>query len=281
MTKPSKTTLLLVIAFLVSSVSAANFYVGKNAEYARRVSAEQQLQSVNKEKESLEKEMEELTKTKTALEEQATSLTQQAKAVADQLAQEKRAREALTTELAQLRKDSKLQLDQERGEKEVLTQDLSKAKQSYQALSNELTTLRQAKEALEKRVKEMLSARAKEAEQIVVTPPAKSRASVKAPAPAAPSAPVAVTVPVSLQPGKGGLQGKVLVINREFDFVVISLGSKDAVKKGARFAVLRGDKEILTVEVDKVYDNMSAANMLAEEKKGSEVKEGDTVRLIS
>ena len=269
MTKPSPSTILLVIAFLVSSVAAANFYVGKNAEQAKRVWAEGQIEIFKKQVSALEQEREELSKAKTALEEQTSDLTKQAKAVAEQLAQEKRAREALTTELAQIRKDSsqvKSQLDQERNEKEAITGDLTKAKQSYQALSNELTTLRQAKEALEKRVKEMLTARAKEAEQIVVTAPSGTAAALK---------------PAVITPSKAGLEGKVLVVNREYHFVVISLGSKDAVGKGSRFALFRNGKQIMTVEVDKLYDNMSSANMLEEEKKGSEVKEGDTVRRVS
>jgi predicted RNase H-like nuclease (RuvC/YqgF family) len=268
MNKPNPVTLLLVIGFLGAAVTAANFYIGKNDEQAKRVWAEGQIEIFKKQVVSLEQERDELAKSKASLEEQTADLTKQAKAVADQLAQEKRAREALTTELAQLRKDStglRGQLEDERSEKEALTEDLAKAKQSYQALSNELTTLRQAKEALEKRVKEMLAARAKEAEQIVVTAPAGAgggAAAAGAPKPA------------------GGLQGKVLVVNREYDFVVINLGSKDAVKKGTRFAVSRGDKQIMSIEVDKLYDNMSAANMLEEEKKGWEIKEGDAVRPI-
>lgn len=279
MTKPSKSTLLLVIAFLASSVAAANFYFGKTAEHSKRVWTEQQLQTVKKEVEALQKERDELLTAKTALEEQTGDLTKQAKAVADQLAQEKRAREALTAELAQLRKESsgfKTQLDQAQASAKTLTDDLAKAKQSYQALSNELTTLRQAKEALEKRVKEMLAARAKEAEQIVVTNPAAAGA-----AQGAGAAPAAARPAASI-PAKGTTaEGKVLVINREYDFVVVNLGSKDGIRKGSRFAVLRGEKPIMNVEVDKVYDNMSAANMMEEEKKGSEVKEGDTVRLLS
>ena len=276
MTKPSKSTLLLVIAFLASSVAAANFYFGKAAEHSKRVWTEQQLQTVKKEVDALQKERDELMTAKSSLEEQTADLTKQAKAVADQLAQEKRAREALTTELAQIRKEStnfKSQLDQAQGSAKALTDDLAKAKQSYQALSNELTTLRQAKEALEKRVKEMLAARAKEAEQIVVTNPAAPRTAVS---PA--GKPVAAAAPA---PVKGGPEGKVLVINREFDFVVVNLGSKDGIRKGNRFAVVRGDKSIMNVEVDKVYDNMVAANMMEEEKKGLEIKEGDTVRLLS
>ena len=281
MPKPSPSIILLVIAFLISSVAAANFYVGKNAEQTKRVLAEQQIGLLKKQVSTLEEEREELSKAKTALEEQTNDLTRQAKEIAEQLAQEKRARVALTTELAQVRNDSsqiKSQLNQEKQEKGVLSEDLSKAKQSYQALSNELTTLRQAKEALEKRVKEMLAARAKEAEQIVVTAP-RGTAPVSTPGTSTPAAPA--PAPAVSVPAKGGLEGKVLVVNREYNFVVVSLGSKDTVGKGARFAVIRNGKQIMTVEVDKLYDNMSSANMLEEEKKGSEVREGDTVRLIS
>lgn len=282
MTKPSKSTLLLVIALLASLAAAANFYVGKTTEHAKRVQVEHQMASLKKDVAALEKERDELMQAKTSLETQTADLTKQAKAVADQLVQEKRAREALNTELAQVRKDAtniQTQIDQERGEKVAIAEDLAKAKQSYQALSNELTTLRQAKEALEKRVKEMLAARAKEAEQIVVTPSG-AAPSAAVPSAAAPAAAGASKAAAAVPAGKG-TDGKVLVVNREFDFIVVNLGSRDAIKKGNRFVVLRGDKQIMTVEADKIYDNMSAANMLEEEKKGSEVKEGDTVRLVS
>ncbi len=289
MTKPSASTILLVIGFLGASVAAANFYIGKNDEQAKRVLAEGQIEIFKKQVAALEAERDELAKSKSSLEEQTADLTKQAKAVADQLAQEKRAREALTTELALLRKDStglRGQLEDERSEKEALTEDLAKAKQSYQALSNELTTLRQAKEALEKRVKEMLAARAKEAEQIVVTAPAGAAPAVTPTVRGSTSSPrtgegsVRPELVEGRTPGAKTLEGKVLVVNREYDFVVISLGSKDAVKKGTRFAVWRGDKQVMSIEVDKLYDNMSAANMLEEEKKGWEIKEGDAVRLI-
>ena len=292
MVKPRVSTLLLIIALLTASVAAVNFYVARNAEHATRVWTEDQLKKTHDAKKALEEEKEELNKANTALVEQVNDMTKNAKALADQLAQEKRAREALTTELAQVWRDStqlKSQLDTEKNEKQSLTADLAKTKQSYQALSNELTTLRQAKEALEKRVKEMLAARAKEAEQIVVsgtgsatvTPPTSGTATgtaggMQAEPTISRNSPAPVPTSVSRS-----MEGKVLVVNREFNFIVLNLGSKDAVTKGARFAVLRGGKQITTVEVEKVYENMSAANMLEEMKKGTEVQEGDAVRLIS
>ncbi len=265
MPKPKVSTLVLVISLVLSVVAALNFFVGRNAERAKRVWAEDQLQRITRAKEALEKERDELASAKQGLEQQLTDASTQAKTVADELAQEKRAREALTAELADAREqgeEAKEQMDRERREKLTLTEDLAKAKQSYQALSNELTTLRQAKEALEKRVKEMLAARAKEAERIVVTPPP------------------ALSAPAAAPPAPRALTGKVLVVNREFNFVVANLGARDGIRAGSRFEILRGGQRIATAEVEKIYDNMSAANLLQEEKR-QDIKEGDEVRLIS
>ncbi|MBI3322115.1 MAG: hypothetical protein HYZ94_00340 [Candidatus Omnitrophica bacterium] len=281
MPKLRVSTLVLTIALVVSVLAALNFFVGRNAERAKRVWAEDQLQRITRAKDALEKERDELASAKQALEDQLNESGNRAKAIADELAQEKRAREALTSELADVREESdesRGQLDRERKEKLVLTEELAKAKQSYQALSNELTTLRQAKEALEKRVKEMLAARAKEAEKIVVTPPAGAAASPSTPRAFNPSP---ISPSVSAAPSaSGSLGGKVLVVNREFNFVVANLGSKDGIRAGSRYEILRSGQRVATAEVEKVYDNMSAANLLGETKK-QDVKEGDEVRLIS
>ncbi len=267
MTKPRISTILLVIAFLTAGVAAANFYVAETKEKADHLQTKSELKKVTQLKETLELEKEELTKTKTALEGQVAALTKDAKSRADELAAEKRAREAMTNQLTQ--KESELkrfreQADQERKEKQGISEELTRTKQSVQSVNNELKTLREAKEALEKRVKEMLAARAKEAEQIVVKPAAGS-------SPVLSSGSTMAVAP---------LQGKVLVVNKEFNFVVINLGSRDGIKKGSRFAITRDGKPVVTAEVEKLYDNMSAATLLSEEKK-SEVKEGDLARQIS
>jgi len=265
-------SVLWVAAFLISILAAVNFYLGRNAERQRRIWTEEQLEKVTAAKEALEQEKEELGRAREALETQLSDATAQAKAVADDLAREKRAREALTTELAQARRDStdlKGRLDQERKEKLTLTEDLAKAKQSYQALSNELTTLRQAKEALEKRVKEMLVAQASEAEKIVVKP---ATAAPSGPAPTAMGGP-------TLNPVKAGVEGKVLVVNREFNFVVVNLGSKDGLEVGTPLSILRAGKPVGKAQVERIYENMAAAAVLAEEQKAPP-QEGDQVRVF-
>ena len=71
-----------------------------------------------------------------------------------------------------------------------------------------------------------------------------------------------------------------MAVNREFNFVVVSLGSKDGIQAGSQFSVLRKGRAVGTVEVERIYENMAAANVLQEEKK-SAIQEGDIVRLTS
>lgn len=260
MAKPKLSTVFLLLSLGLSLGGVIYLYMGLDAEQAKRIWTEQQLEKVTQAKEELQKELDELSHAKLALENQLSDATAQAKTLSEQLAQEKRARETVASELNRLSKEAtqlKSQLEDEQQEKEEVSQELAKAKQSYQALSAELTTLRQAKEALEKRVKEMLAARTQEAERIVVTPPALAGKS-----------------------SGGGPEGKVLVVNREFNFVVVNLGSKDGIKTGSSLSILRGDKAIGRADVERVYENMSAATVIQEEQKGK-IQEGDSVRVVS
>ncbi len=264
MKKPSVGTIVLFLALILASLAAVNFAMGRNAERVKRVFLEGQLDKITKAKETLQKERDELVKTKEALESQLKDTMTQAKELADQIAEEKRASESLTTELAQVRRDLTSR-NEEYGraqqEKETLTEELSKAKQSYQALSNELTTLRQAKEALERRVKEMLALQAQEAEKIIVKPVP------------------GISTPSVAQIGSSK-EGKVLVVNRDFDFVVINLGTKDGLKIGDQLSIWRDGKQISKAQVEKVYEAMAAATLLTEDQKG-QVKVGDLIRPTS
>ncbi len=256
--KLKTSTFLLSFGLVLAVLAAANFALGRNSERAKRVWLEGELQKATSARDALAQERDELLKTKETLESQLADSSAQAKKLAEEIAAEKRAREAVTTELAQARQEATDQADRLEDEKQSLTEDLAKAKQSYQALSNELTTLRQAKEALERRVKEMLALQAQEAEKIVVTPP-----------------PGVVAAP---RPAARELEGKILVVNREFNFIVVNLGSKDGAAIGNSVAVLRSGKVIAKAQVEKLYESMAAATLLTEETK-ERVKEGDLIRV--
>lgn len=258
-------TVGLVLVSAVATFAAVTFYMGRSAELAKRVFAEQQLEEALKVKASLEKEKAELTDAKTQLEAKAqelegqvTSLTAQAQQLSSDLASEKRAATAARDELTATKRqaeEAKGRLETERREKLAMADELAKAKQDAKRIQNDLNQLRQAKDALERRVKEMMAS-GESSDTIVVTP---SNQAASTPAPA------------------GTAPGTVLVVNREFNFIVVNLGSRDGVKPGQFLDVLRSGAPIGRVQVERVYENMAAANILPEATKG-DIKEGDQVR---
>ena len=118
--------------------------------------------------------------------------------------------------------------------------------------------------------------------KIVVTPDASQIQAEPVPAPAVEAAPVKKSKgflglgqkePV-LAPQ--GLTGKVLVVNKDYNFVVLNLGSKDGVKIGSAFAVYRDTQYLGDVKVEKVHDSMAAAGFVSSALK-NKVNEGDKV----
>lgn len=73
-----------------------------------------------------------------------------------------------------------------------------------------------------------------------------------------------------------GPTGSVLVVNKDYDFLVISLGSKEGVATGDTFSVFHGNKYLGDVKVEKIHDSMSAAGFLSPDIK-DKVSEGDKV----
>jgi len=73
-----------------------------------------------------------------------------------------------------------------------------------------------------------------------------------------------------------GLEGNVLVVNKDYNFVVLNLGRKDNVAIGTVFYVYHNDKYIGDVKVEKVHDAMSACGFFTEDIK-YKIVEGDKV----
>ncbi|MDD5155698.1 MAG: hypothetical protein PHF11_04340 [Candidatus Omnitrophica bacterium] len=74
------------------------------------------------------------------------------------------------------------------------------------------------------------------------------------------------------------LTGKIIVVNKDYNFVVINLGASDGVSVGEVFSVSRKDKYIGDIKVEKVHDTMSAAGFVSADLK-NKFSEGDRVVL--
>ena len=72
------------------------------------------------------------------------------------------------------------------------------------------------------------------------------------------------------------LDGKVLVVNKDYNFLVVNLGAKEGVNVGDVFSVYHNNKYAGDVKVEKVHDAMSAAGFTSADM-ANKVSEGDRV----
>ncbi len=78
----------------------------------------------------------------------------------------------------------------------------------------------------------------------------------------------------------GQMQGEILIVNRDYNFVVMNLGSKDGVAVDDLFSLYHDNKYIGDVKISKIHDSMAAADFLSDEAKNL-AAEGDKVIIKS
>jgi hypothetical protein len=74
------------------------------------------------------------------------------------------------------------------------------------------------------------------------------------------------------------LEGRVLVLNKDYDFAVINLGSLNGLSSGELFSVYKEGIHIGDIQAERVQEAMSAFGFLSEEIKDT-IQEGDNVTL--
>lgn len=140
-----------------------------------------------------------------------------------------------------------------------LEQKLSAAQEDMRTIQEKLKTLESRKTELEVEVKD-LGAQVKKVElgKIEVKPPAQEKEETKA-----------ITLP---------LEGKILVVNKDYNFAVINLGQKDGVSVDDVFSVYHQKQYVGEIKVMKVHEAMAAADFLSKEMKNEIVEDDQVVR---
>lgn len=217
----------------------------KELEVKKR-SAERQAADLKKQVEGLNQE---IGQQKAKLQDYENKISQ----INNELGSERQAKESALSEVSSIREAS----ESVRKDKAALEKQLSSAQEELYSIRNQLTSLEEVKKELEQR----LEPKAKGAESKAVVEPDVKAGKVKAEevqlekivvAPNTQEAPAALSA-------SAPLEGKVLVVNREYDFIVINLGQKDGVNLGDAFEVLRKDKSLGQAKVEEVRDTMSVA----------------------
>jgi len=167
-------------------------------------------------------------------------------------------------EISRLTKD----LEQVRQERKQLALELGDIRSSQSTLEGEVKDLRTAKSELEDKVLDLADRPIVELDKIVVSEDESLRRDYGD----------GYLAPVSFQTSSVP-EGEIIVVNREYDFVVMNIGKNQGLTLGQEFQILRGSEILGRVKVEKLYEELSAAAILPDSDK-SLIREGDTVRAL-
>ncbi len=242
---------ILIILVLVTTSLAVTFFIMKEQEKQQRVLIEQTLDETLKVKEQTLKDLREMTRLKTDAELKIDQLKEEAKRLSQDLERQKKEAQAALAKLKdgenKVRKLSTALKEQET-KVESLMQTRKSLKSQNEELNIQLSQIRLAKQALENKIL-IGESGAVQLEKIVVR---------------------GITQEI---------EGKVLVVNDEFNFVVLDLGEDSGVEPGTILTITRDGAVLGKVEVENVYEDMSSAIILPQWQKGP-FMEDDNVEIL-
>ena len=258
--------MLGVLAVLSMVVAGAAAYVLMQ-ERDKRQAKERELQLSLAENEDLKSRLAELQQAKSRIEEDLGKARKELTQSQQELAKAVEAQETLSRsvedrerEIGRLTKD----LEQTRTEQKQVSSQLSDLQTERDAIKRQLADLEKAKSDLETKVMELSNRPTVELDKVVVGSDGSSAGAAAGGATALP-----VSTSASAKP-----DAHVVVINREYDFVVMNLGKNHGVSIGQEFQIVRGEKVLGKVKVEKVYDELSAAALLPGAQK-EDIRDGD------
>jgi chromosome segregation ATPase len=261
-----------VLAFLAMG-AAAVAVVLQMQEREKRQARERELHVAMAENDDLKARMEEITAEKTRADEQLAEARKELNAAKDELGTVAKTRDELQRsiedreqEIARLTKD----LEQIRSDSRSASSQLSALQSERDAAKRQVAELEKAKSDLEAKVLELAERPTVELDKVRVT--SDEGGAVDFAGGGLPQ-PGGYVMPVSTAGG----DGQVVVVNREYDFIVMNLGKNHGLSIGQEFQIIRGAEILGRVKVEKIYDELSAAAILPDSKKSS-IREGDAVR---
>jgi len=267
MTNPrGKITVIVLgmVAGLSVAVAGAGLML-QMRERELRLAKERELVLVKSENQDLGRQLHEAREARAELEEQLSRVRLEVERTAKQLDEERKVK-------AELAKS----VDERQREIDRLGKDLAQAASERTSMAEQLTQLKTQQEAAQKQLEELQQAKAQLETKVLELS--------GGPAPTVELDKVVVS-DFPPQPGlqqaqpASVVQGQVLVINREYDFIVVSLGKNQGVGIGQELQIIRGQDILGRVKVEKLYDELSAAALLPGTKEDA-IREGDVVRAI-
>jgi hypothetical protein len=260
------TIVLIVLILLSLSLAGAGFYQFQQ-EKNKSIALQEKLDDLGTKQKISEAKLRESQKSISDLQSKLQDAAVQVDTLSKDLEAEKTSRLEAVSQIEQVKAD----LDQQKTLRSDLEKRLNLAQDDLKKTQGLLNQLESQKAELDKKLKDLEKKPAEGVElgEIVVSP--ENTPLVQSDAQAA----------VDLTPQEKGAvsfasEGKVLVVNKEYNFAVVSLGNKDGIEIGDVFSVYHAGRYIGDIKVEKVHDSMSAAGFVSLDIK-DKVSEGDKV----
>jgi hypothetical protein len=263
-----KTTFLLIILIIISLGLAGGVFYLFQQEQARSIELQAELDELSAKYSVAEGKVRESDSIIKNLDSQLQEAKGKLESSGEELRKAQEAQKVAEEELGRIKAD----LDTQQSLRVKLENELNSSQTALKKAQKQLKELEGKKNLLETKIGTLEKKTSKDESDvelgtIVVAPP---------------DAQTAVTSPVKQQtPAKTTSQaavseGKVLVVNKEYNFAVINLGSKDGAALGDVFYVYHSNKYIGDITLEKIHDSMAAAGFTSSKIK-SRIAEGDRV----
>lgn len=242
MSKKGKSITVLLILLAGASIAVSGIiYLSLKKERDQAITLSKKVSRLESDKSALEKKIEEY---ESDLSKAVAKLNQSEKRIKElmfSLDTETRKTEKATSQLASLQEE----LAEVKNTKADLEKRISQGQEEIGSFKDQIAELKQAKEELEEKVERIVSETGIELGTIVI-----------ASEPASDTEDIAEEEDLLVDL----LQGRILVINKEYAFVVINLGSQDGVSSGDVFSIYQKNKYIGDIIVERVDEAVSSAN---------------------
>jgi uncharacterized coiled-coil protein SlyX len=265
--KGSASLIILIVLIIISlGLGAGAFYLYQQ-EHAKNIQLQVQIDELTTRQKITEDKLDEAKKQAAEFQLKVEESKVQITALTNELAQEKSARLEVSNRLDQINSD----LSQQKALRQDLEDRLSQSEADGKKIKDQIKIITQEKKDLETKIKNLEAGTSGvELGMVVVNQD-------KGPAFPVTKEPAKVEKKPEAPLGKP-LEGKISVVNKEYNFAVINLGSKNGVKLGDEFTVTRGGKSVGKLKVEKVHEAMSAAGYAAEFK--DYIRENDVVQKV-
>ena len=230
------TTIILLVTVLVFVGATLLLFANLKKEKGEKAVLQNKLAQVAKERNRLSDETEELRLIKGDLEIKLNGLEAQNEILVENYEKEKSQNDVVRVELRKKTKEVKtvkVKLKSLQSEKVKLQAMFDDEKVKYSELKGRVDKLTEVKDMLEEKVRDVINKQGIELERIVVK-------------------------------AEGELEGKVLVVNREYNFIVVDIGARDDIQLGDILTIFRNGRYIGEANVEKIYDTMAAATIARE-----------------